>query len=281
MPSPYTQFARTLSQIIDDTLRLCGDFREAGSPGRRWDRGEVEVVLKHAILELARNTGVLKDTAVIELEEDVTVYSLPDECMRLLRVSFGGKNGYVLFPTSITEVDLVCGALHGTGAAMTYFREFLSPDEIGILPAPSADGSAFTGAGTHPEGFLRDVTDEDGDDATITNSPRPIRRMDGERFRRSGPDASGFLRDVKSRENNVEIDFIRYPRENGKYPDQSIPEWIHPKLKYLVAFRLLSGAKGKVDRHRKLRYRTIWNYWMEKFSEMYDSAGPMEGMTVA
>ena len=119
---PWTSYAKTFSQIIKATQRICGDLRPTGHYAAVWTWAEVAAAVNRAVLTAVDLAGGLRAGAVIPLEEGVNVYDLPGDCLQLTRVNMHGLEGYVVLPTTITEIDLIGGTRAATGDPVKFFR---------------------------------------------------------------------------------------------------------------------------------------------------------------
>ena len=64
---PWTSYAKTFSQIIEATQRLCGDIRPTGHYGLVWTWAEVAAAVNRAILTAVDLAGGLRAGAVKSL----------------------------------------------------------------------------------------------------------------------------------------------------------------------------------------------------------------------
>ena len=254
MTSPY---ARNLLQIGDGTLRLCSDFRRSGASGRKYTFDEVIEKTNEVVLELITRTGMLKSTGTIPLAENTNVYDLPRDCLRVLRLSLHGRDGWVLLPRSADTVVMTGSIKDGASQPDTFFRDLLDYDQIGVWPIANADGSTFTRDQT--TGVLRRITDADGNELTY-DAERPLRRISGVPFRTSG--RGRVVREVISTWGNLGIIYMRLPQlmaERWDYPDSDIPPWIHKDIKYGVAAELLKNSRNQSLRKKRRFYQDKWN----------------------
>jgi len=271
---PWTSYAKTFSQIIGATQRLCGDIRPTGHYGLVWTWAEVADAVNRAILTAVDLAGGLRAGAVIPLEEGVNVYNLPGDCLRLTRVNMHGLEGYVILPTTITEIDLIGGARAATGDPVQFFRELLRQDQIGVLPIPFQDGSTFSRDSDY--GLLRGVSDEDGNRLPFDGTTGGLRRISGIPFQRTGD--GRIIREVISPYGNLGISYIKSPRLMklpADYPDEDIPEWFHKDIRYGAASQLLRYRRNKLD---QARFKLCSGRWLRacmKFKTRIQQQGPM------
>lgn len=254
MTSPY---ARNLLQIGDGALRLCSDFRRSGASGRSYTFDEVIKRTNDVILELITRTGMLKATGTILLSEGINVYDLPRDCLRVLRLTLHGRDGWVLFPQSANTVVMTGSIRDGSGQPDSFFRDLLDYDQIGVWPIANADGSTFTRDAT--TGLLRRIVDADGNELTY-DAERPLRRITGVPFRTVG--RGRIIREVVSTWGNLGITYMRLPQlmvDRSDYPDPAIPPWIHKDIKYGVAAELLKNSRNQSLRKKRKHYENKWN----------------------
>jgi len=266
-------FARQFYQIVDDTFRLCGDFRGAQINGRTWTRSEVRSIANEKMLELIKLSGALKTVRSIPLLEGVNVYDLPPDCIMPLRFGMHGVDGYVLTHKSITDLDLIGCSRTTEGDPTTFYREFLAPNQVGVMPIPSRDGSTFLRSSDY--GLLRQISDADGSIPFDAN--RPLRQIRGVPFVRTGD--GQIIREVISPFGNLQVHYIRAPKIIGtdefQYPDEAIPELVHKDIKYGVAFELLKGSKKKVHRLKQQVFGMKWVETIRRLQRIVEHAGPM------
>lgn len=249
-------YARNLSEIVEGAQRIVGDYVRPQSNGLVWAWSEVHEAANDTILDLVNRTHVLKDVRVVSLRSGVNIYDLPPDCLRPLRVGMHGASGYVVLPKSMEEVDLEGVSRAALGDPLTFFLDFLKPNQIGVLPIPYRDGSSM--ARDSDYGLLRRVEDGVGD-VLPQDSSRPLRVIRGVPIERSGN--GEIIREVVSPNGNLRVHFVRTPaimNLPGDYPDRDIPEWVHPDIKYGVAARLLIYRRGKLDRIKLERFSRKW-----------------------
>lgn len=274
-------YARKLWQIVDDSLRLCRDFRESQGDGRKWRFSEVVEVVNDVILAVSKRTGILRDVAVIPLAANINVYDLPANCVKVLRVGINGMEGTILLPTTVTKVDLMRNARSATGEPTEFFREFLASNQIGFFPIPSASvagsstGSSFIR--DHDHGLLRRISDADG--VLPFDAGRALRTVRGVPFEVFG--TGRVVRELlmfSTEYGNIEVWYQRNPTKMvlyQDYPDVGLPEFFHPYLKYGVAIQLLGYSTTKIHSVKIQRFGPIWNRAVLGLRRVVDLTGPM------
>ena len=273
MPSLY---AKTLSQVVNDTLRYCNDYRGEEENGFTWLRSEVIARANDLLLELVQKTGILRDTQTIPLKKDINIYDLPPDCIRPLRFMIHGLGGNIVLPRTMSELDLQGQPLAVKGDPYYFLRDHLAPSQVAFFPTPYRTGSTFTRDSDY--GLLRQIKDADGNllpfDANL-----PLRRIRGVPFVRRGN--GGIIREVISTYGNMQVTFVRAPEKWGdpeKYPDSDIPDWIHPHLKYGVAEKVLISSKRPLHALKLQRAVLKWAAARFELQRHCDYLGPMAGM---
>lgn len=253
MPS----YARTLRDVINGALRLCGDYRGDGVSGKIWSWSEVRTMIQDELLDLCRRTGILKESRIIFLEEDEQVYDLPPDCIRILRVGINKFTGAVVLPTSISERDYQGLARSSEGTPLEFYRDHtLAPNQIGFIPTPNEDGSKMTRDQDY--GLLRRVTNADGDAMTFDDN-LALRRITGVPISLSGD--GQIIRDFASLYGNVWVNYVRAPakwEKEDEYPDSDFPEYVHKDFKYLTAIRMLKMGDKAIHGLKKKRFQAKW-----------------------
>jgi hypothetical protein len=271
MASPY---ARTVLQILDDSLRLCNDFRASGSGGKKWSWEEAEAALKDTVLDMVRRTGVLKAVRVLPLKKDVAIYDLFGDCIRILRVGIHGLSGTVVLPRSMAEYDRAgCGMVE-EGFPRDFFKDNIDSGKIGFYPTPSAAGSSFTRDSDY--GLLRRVVDEDGNVLPFDDN-LALRRISGVPFTRTGD--GQIIREIISPYGNIMLTFVRapeFPDLPNQYIDSEIPEYTHKDLKYGVADRLLTGSRLRVHQVKKKKFGPKWYGVVKDLQHNAEHKGPLD-----
>lgn len=275
MPSAYS---KTVRQMGDAALRLLGDYQGSGKNGRQWTWIEVERALKDTVFALAAATGILKKVQTIQLEENVAVYDLPDDCIRVLRVGIHGLSGRVVLPASMAEYDYQSQDTAATGFPTQFFRDILSPNQIGFYPMPSRAGSSFTRDSAY--GLLRRLTDGDGN-ALPLDANRPLRQIRGVPFRRSG---TGYvIRDVISTYGNVQVVYVRapdFPTNPSETIDSEIPDYVHKDIPYGACLRLMAGSRKGIHRVKMRRFILKWNNALFDLRRRCEHKGPLDAACI-
>lgn len=273
------QYKRTVLQILDDTFRLCNDFRASGSDGRQWSWDEAVDALKDTVLDLVRRTGILKDSRVIPLEDATAVYDLPGDCLRILRVGIHGLAGSVVLPTSMAEYDYRRTGMSAEGFPRQFFRDNLNFNQIGFYPAPAQSGSSFTRDSDY--GLLRQITDEDGNAMTYDDN-LALRRIGGVPFTRTGD--GRIIREVISPYGNIFLTFVRapeFPDQPNQYIDADIPAYIHKDLKYGAADRLMAGSRKRLHELKRKKFGPKWTGIIKDIQRNCEHKGPLDAVTLA
>jgi len=250
-------YAKNLAQIVVGTLRLVNDYQAGYMDGKTWSWLEVQAKANDVILELVRRTGILKDSRVIFLEETTQVYTLPPECIRLLRVGINKITGSVVLPTTISERDYAGLARSDQGSPIQFYRDHsLAPNQIGFIPTPNQDGSSFVR--DEDTGLLRRIADADGNTLPY-DANAPLRRIRGVPFRRTG--AGRIIRGLISLYGNIKANYVRAPQimeRPDDYPDPEIPVYIHKDIKYGVAGDLIRGSRKPIHAVKQRRFSGKW-----------------------
>ena len=271
---PLTSYAKKFETIIGETRIICGDLLPDGKAGRVWHRSEVAGAVNRAVLDAIDLAGGLRASSVIPLTEDVNVYDLPTDCFRLTRVSMHGLEGYVVLPTTITEIDLIGGTRAATGDPVQFFREFLDQDQIGVLPIPYRTGSSFSRDSDY--GLMREIGDADGNLLPFNATTGGLRRIAGIPFQRTGD--GRIIREIISPYGNLVVDYIKSPKimvRPDDYPDEDIPEWFHKDVRYGAAIALLRYRRNKLDQARLKLFGARWLRACMKFKTRIQHQGPM------
>jgi len=252
--------SRTLRQIGDATLRLVGDYEASGHDGQVWFTwSDVVLAVNRALLDLARESGCLRRRAVVAVTEDVNVYDLPSDCLRLLRLSLHGREGWAVTPISLQGAAYQGGLLTASGDPARFFRDLLEPNQIAVWPIPYRSGSTFTR--DSDTGMVRGIRDAAGNYLPY-DANRPLRRVTGVPFTRSGD--GQIVREVVPSAGNLVADYIRTPRameQREEYPD--VPAWIQPRLCHGAARELLMGPRGRKVTVGQVRLQRASIRWAE------------------
>jgi len=275
MPSAY---ARTIRQIINDTLRLCGDYQGDGQDGMQWLWTEMLRELKDTALEFVRRTGMLKEYRIITLSNGTAIYDLPGDCVRILRVGIHGLSGTIVLPRSMAEYDYMQSAPSDRGYPREFFKDNLQPHQIGFWPTPNSSGSTFTRDSDY--GLLRRVVDENGNELTYAGNDA-LRRISGVPFVRSG--RGNIIREVISPYGNILLLFVRapeFPELPDQYIDDDIPDFYHKDFKYGVACRLMRGSRKKIHAMKLKKFQPVWDRTIKQAQRYSEHKGPMDGLTI-
>lgn len=247
MPAWY---ARTLGQIVDDTLRLCVDFRGAGQDGRVWTRSEVIEAVNSVVLNQVKKTAPLKTSAIIQLQEGISVYDLPIDCILPLRFVFGSSSTVetLMTPKSRTEFDLVGQQLNMEGVPSSFTNEFVEVRKFVVSPAPQ-------------RGSLDVVVAEDGelvivDDEYLISGQPPL--LD-----------------------NVKVYYVRSPSllsNESSYPDSAFPEFAHHWIKYGAAQELMRHSRKPLHQKKSVVFYKKWIAASMRLSSIMVKSGPMDDL---
>lgn len=137
------EFQRTLGEAIDDTLKVCNDYRGTGLDGLRWTRTEVKHAIRSLYMDFVRTTASAKGSTTITLVEDQNVYDLPDDCLFPIRITSSfGTSAYIMTSGAVKDLDTVGYPINAGGTPYSHFRDTLRHNEIGVWPMPglSMDG---------------------------------------------------------------------------------------------------------------------------------------------
>ena len=155
MASPY---ARTLLQIVDDTLRLCNDFESSGASGRMFTRAEAIERINDVVLEMASTASMLKATTIIRLVADTNVYDMPDDFIRFLRITLlndEGEESWVVLPRGAERVVLTGIIKDGSSLPDQFFQDTLNENQLGIWPIVETSGDVAEDAGNLRVRYLK------------------------------------------------------------------------------------------------------------------------------
>lgn len=142
-------YARTLGQAIDETLKTCNDFVQAGRDGHIWTRAEVKLALQRIYLDFVRDAGTLMGSDTVALVDGQNVYDLPADCIYPTRLAVPETSVYMVTPKSlIHEVDLVGHTQADGGSSNQIYQETLAYNQFGVWPLP----------GLGMDGVLVDIT---------------------------------------------------------------------------------------------------------------------------
>ncbi len=270
-----SSYAKTLKQVVNDTLRYVSDYRGDEANGFTWLRSEVISRANDLILELVQKTGILRDTQTIHLIDGTNIYDLPSDCIRPLRFMIHGLGGTIVLPRTMSELDLIGQPLAVEGDPYYFLRDHLDPSQVAFFPTPYREGSTFTRDSDY--GLLRGIEDADG--YLPFDANKPLRRIRGVPFVRRGD--GQIIREVISTYGNIQVTFVRAPEiwlDPEKYPDADIPDWIHPHLKYGVAEKVLISSKKPLHALKLQRATLKWSAARFELQRHCEHLGPMVGM---
>jgi hypothetical protein len=231
--------------MIDQTLRLCGDFRGEGKSGRRISWEEARDAVRFVVFELARANGILKDMSVIPMVSGQDTYDLPVDCIAPLSISINGlSEGRVLFPSSVGELDYR-GLPDGLGGIPEIVvQDGAEPGKIRLYPVPGTSGGSFTADST--DGVLASITDNDGGSLPYETEDA-LTGVSGGPYLVSGD--GPIVSELWPVEGNVFLVYERtpdFPVSPDGYIDDSIPYHIHKDIPYGAAAGLIRGSeKGR------------------------------------
>jgi len=234
-------YSKTVRQIVDDTLRLCGDFRGAGRNGRDYSWAEARDAVKACVLQLAVETGLLKDTRVIPLVLGQAVYDLPVDCLGIVSISLNGlQTGRLILPASLASLDYAGVGVSDAGDPWGFYRSTLAFNQVAVVPTAGVSGSSFTATGDGP--VIRSVSD--GDDVLPFDGEDPLAAVTGGVFSAGGD--GGLLVGLWPTAGNLVVVYHRtpdFPDLPSGTIDRHIPYHVAAKIKYGAAERLLKNSK--------------------------------------
>ena len=135
------EYSLTLGDIIDQTLKNCGDYRGAGNEGFRFSRAQIIRAFNALYLDLAKEYRFLRKTDIVQLIADQEVYSLPTDAIIPVRYSFEGDSSTLLLPMELKEMD-VLGHLRSFSGTPTFMWVGNLPiNQFGMNPVPSVTGN--------------------------------------------------------------------------------------------------------------------------------------------
>lgn len=135
-----------LRDVINRALKCCGDYFGTGYiAGQTWTRAQVILAINHALLDWADRTGFLRKIDVVALADGTKTYSLPDDCLRPIRIGFYDDNActWVSRPTTITLQDISFRPITGDASPQEHFTEFLEYSKFGYQPTVGEDINAY------------------------------------------------------------------------------------------------------------------------------------------
>jgi len=249
-------YAKTVRMMVNDTLRLCADYYGDGQDGRNWMWSEAQAAVKDAVFNMTRETEVLKESSLVPLTENVAVYDLPPNCLRILRVGIHGLAGRVVLPRAMAEYDYQQKNTSATGFPYEFFRDILSPNQIGVYPTPSQTGGDFTRDSDY--GLLRQLTDADGARIPFDGN-RALRRLAGVPFTRTG--SGNIIREIIAPYGNLFLTYVRtpeFPTNPDHFIDSGIPEYVHKDIRYGAALLLLPQQSTTVTAMKVKKFAYKW-----------------------
>lgn len=275
MPSSY---ARTLRQVINGAFRLINDYQGNGKDGKLFTWLEARTMAQDVLLEMVRRTGILRDSRIIFLQADTQTYSLPDDCIRILRVGLNRARGTVVLPTSFAERDYQQLARSSEGEPFEFYRDHtLAMNQIGFIPTPSQDGSSFTRDSDY--GLLRRVVDEDGNALPFDANTGGLRTVRGVPLHVAGN--ARIIRELISLYGNIQVAYVRAPEKwvnPDAYPDADIPDFVHKDLKYGLAAILCSYSRRRIHQFKFARFSARWGSVVGKLQRHAETTGPLDEM---
>lgn len=273
MPSNY---ARTLRQVINDSFRLINDYRGNGKDGKHFSWLEARTMAQDVLLNMVRRTGILRESRIIFLQTDMQTYSLPDDCIRILRVGINRARGSVVLPTSITERDYQSFARSSEGEPVEFWRDHtLAMNQIGFIPTPNQAGSSFTRDSDY--GLLRRIVDEDGNALPFDANTGGLRTIQGVPLHVSGN--ARIIREVISLYGNIQVAYVRAPEkwtDPDGYPDSDIPDFIHKDIKYGLGSTLCTYSRQRIHQFKKVRFAAKWESVVGKLQRHCETTGPLD-----
>ena len=260
-------YSWTLRNIISKAQRLANDYRGEWADGERVTLAEMITHVNDVLLDLAKNTQALKAIGYVPLSEGTYIYTLPENCLRLQRLSLSGFDGAVLTPLSMAPFELSGGTMQGEGEPTHWFREKLAWNQVGIFPPSGAiPDDAFTVAMEQADGIIRRVYEAGGSDYIPFDGNEALRGFDEETV------------EVIAGEGNILIDFYEadaamllvYARAplpmtaQNDTPDGGFPIWMHKEVPYAVAIRLMDGRDDALSALKKKVFEARWKEVRDK-----------------
>lgn len=126
----------TLAQIRAQVLSMVRDQNgDAASPI------EVDSLINRGLLEFCDRTNYLHHTALTDLIDAQAVYSVPEDCLRVIRVAYGEK---ALVPIAYQDLDCKSSDWRSeSGEPTHYLRDLFGHNEIRLYPIPVAPGNSL------------------------------------------------------------------------------------------------------------------------------------------
>jgi hypothetical protein len=153
--------------LIDNTLQTLGD-----PDGNYWSRDEIARYLNEGQLDFVQRTQCLRGQAPLLAREDSDTYTLPGDCLKILRVE--GKKGTVIQPTTADRLGLSAFNVDKSTTnndPTHYFSDLVGEGLIQFYPRPSSSLVAgrvnFATACLQPAilqtlGYVRAITSANG-----------------------------------------------------------------------------------------------------------------------
>lgn len=144
---PINTFRLSLSELRAEARRLLSDFS-----GERWTAARVDEALNHAALDLAIESGLIKDEIEVQLIEDSHLYDIRTICEEdgtvkefgyILRVGYYGLERDALSPRSTMHMDFEGYTLSDTSEPETFRLDLLGYGQIAVAPIPQASGETL------------------------------------------------------------------------------------------------------------------------------------------
>lgn len=232
---------RTVRQMVDDTLRLVGDFRGSGLPGKRHAWDEARDAVRDTVMDFARDSWALRDICLVPVVAGVSTYDLPAKCLEVVAFSLSGVvEGRVIFPSaamSMRVYDYAGARVDVSGTPESVFRNALPFNQFGIFPTPSVTGATFSQA--EWDGVLATVSEADGGQV-VYESEDTLVGVTGVPYLSAGDDP--VVSELWPTLGDVVLVYIReplFPDTPDGYIDAAIPPSFHKDVKYGAAARLL------------------------------------------
>lgn len=265
-------YRKSVAAVIDDTLRICGDFRGKGRDGRRWTWSEVHDVMKYIVFRAVRDYGFLKRVAVVRLVAGQSVYDMPADCIRVLSATLFGFNGQAVLPGSVNDLDYMGQPVSQSGSVSTFYRDMLTDRQVGVYPAPGESGSTFTA--DSPDGLIREIVEGA---AYLDNTGLPLRYVDGAVFLGD----NGITRSVTDPSGNMVVCYIRVPEWPNNPHDgleDGVPVWLDKDIKYGVAEFLLKSRPfpTALDSAKSVRFGHKWTAALMSAQHLSTRIGALE-----
>jgi len=268
--------AHTVERVIDDTLKLAGDYRGTRRNGRRWMRGEVMAVLNRVLFQMARSTGALRTVYLLPVVEGQQVYTLPTDCIQIFSARLDGLTGQVVLPSSVGEQDHSFRRIDQVGRPRYAFGDTLAYNQIGLLNVPGASGSQCVR--TDEFGVIRFLETADGTRITTESSGPAVRTVGGVPLIRTAE--GGILRGVVPIAGNIVATYIRRPvvSSEGDIP-HGLPAWCIRRLRFGAAANLLGMSRKRMDQGKARVYSARWERSMASLRRHSQYLGNLEDVT--